>query len=103
MLYMVTTTHPLNRADEIGKVYMERMKKPKAEYVNRVGMWLAPGGKGVKSWTIYEVENGQEVEGYKEIASRHSEYFHIEGFELNIEAVLKPEDALSLIGMDPPA
>lgn len=103
MLYMVTTTYPLNRANEIGKVYMERMKKPKAEHVNRVGMWLAPGGKGVKSWTIYEVENGHEDEGYKEIGSRHSEYFHIEGFEMNIEPVLKPEDALSLIGMAPPA
>jgi len=97
MLYMVTTTYPLKCANEIGKVYMERMKKPKAEHVKRVGMWLAPGGKGVKSWTIYEVENGHEDEGYKEITSRHSEYFHIEGFEINIEAVLKPEDALPLI------
>ena len=99
MIYMVTTTYPLKYASEIGKVYMEKMDKPKAALINRVGLWLNAGEDGVKSWSVYEVEKGRENEGYKEIISRHSPYFSIEGFKLKIEAVLKPEDALPLIGI----
>jgi hypothetical protein len=51
---------------------------------------------------IDELENKHEDEGYKEMISRYSEYFIIEGFEINIEAVLKPEDTLPLVSINPP-
>lgn len=102
MLYMATITFPLKSAVEVGKVFAEVVSK-QLNYVTRVGMWMCYGGDGVKSWFVYESKKGHEEEGLKELTGYFPAYFEIEGFKVEIFPVLKPFDALPLIGITPPA
>ncbi len=66
MLYLATSTFPLNSAVSVGKAYIEAISK-QLNYVNRVGMWMCYGGEGVKTWFVYELTEGHEEEGLKEL------------------------------------
>ncbi|MDW7729783.1 MAG: hypothetical protein SCJ94_07220 [Bacillota bacterium] len=101
MLYMATSSFPLKSTIDAGKVFLEATSK-QMTYVNRVGMWLCYGGDGVKTWFVYEVTKGHEEEGLKELTNYYTAYFSIEGYKVDITPVLKPEDALPLIGLSSP-
>jgi hypothetical protein len=102
MLLMATGTFPLKSAVDAGKVFVESVAKPRP-YVNRVGMWMCYGDDGIKTWAVYEVEKGHEEEGLKTIVNNYIPFFGVEGYKIKIEPVMKPEEALELIGLTPPA
>lgn len=102
MLLMVITSQPLKSTVEVGKVFAASLASPMS-HVNTVGMWLAYGGEGVITYLVVELEKGFEDEGNKEIANILVKYYDIEGYKAQIIPVLKPEEALSMIGMAPPA
>ena len=102
MLYMATSTFPLESAVDAGKVFVEALSK-QLNYVNRVGMWLCYGGEGIRTWSVYELTKGHEDEGIKELVNYYTAYYKIEGYKVEIHSVLKPEDALPLIGIAPPS
>jgi hypothetical protein len=102
MLYMVMTTFPMKSSVDAGKIFVEELANP-LSHVNRVDMWISYGGDGVKTWEIHETEKGYDEEGYLELSNYLAKYRDVEGFKIDILPVLKPEDALSLIGMAPPA
>ena len=102
MLYITTSTFPLKSSLDTGKVFLEAVSK-QLTYVNRVGMWMGYGGEGVKAWFVYETTKGHEEEGFVELTNYYTAYFNIEGYKVDIAPVLKPEDALPLIGLTPPS
>lgn len=101
MLYMAISTFPLKSSVDLGKVFLEAVSK-ELTYVNRLGMWVCYGGEGIKAWFVYEITKGHEEEGFKELTNYYTVYFNIEGYKVDLLPVLKPEEALQLIGLSPP-
>jgi len=102
MLYMVMTTLPMKCSANAGKIFVEELANP-LSHVKRVDMWISYGGDGIKTWEIHETEKGYDKEGYLELANYLAKYRDIEGFKIDILPVLKPEDALPLVGITPPS
>jgi hypothetical protein len=98
---MITQTYPLKSVKEVGRIFVEEVTiSPTPEYINLIGIYVAYGGKGVKAFTLYEVEKGKEDEGYKEIMQRFTPFFPVQGFEIDMDWVLPVQDALPMIGLE---
>lgn len=58
MQFMVVLTWPLSSSTDVGKVSVELLSKPLPEYLKRLGLYVVPGGEGVKEYALYEAERG---------------------------------------------
>lgn len=87
MHIMYTVTYPLKSAKEVVKAFMVAMKNPLPDYITRSHVYNLYGGKGIKAYTIYEIERGHEDEGLMEIAKRMTAYIDIEEFEISTEVL----------------
>ena len=96
MLVMVTGTYPLKSNKKVMEAYMKAYEKPMS-YVNNIGMWGCLGGEGMNYWQVFELEKGHEEEGFMELAKSEVHFHDIEGYKVNIQTVMKPEDVMSLI------
>ncbi len=99
MFFMVTQTYPTKSVAEVGKVGMELLAKAPPPYVKRLGVYIAAGGDGMKTYILYEIEKGQVEEGIKELNKRYVAYFNIEGWKFTVEPLMTVEEALPLIGL----
>ena len=99
MFFMVTQTYPTKSVAEVGKVGMELLAKAPPPYVKRLGVYIAAGGDGMKTYILYEIEKGQVEEGIKELNKRYVAYFNIEGWKFTIEPLMSVEEALPLLGL----
>jgi hypothetical protein len=102
MLYMVIVSQPLKSTIDAGKVFVAALANPMA-HVNTVGMWISYGGDGITNYSIVELEKGYEEEASKALVNYFVQYYDIDGYKVNIIPVLKPEDALEMIGITPPS
>jgi hypothetical protein len=101
MHFMVITSQPLKSSIEAGKVFVKGLENP-MPHVNMVGMWLSYGGEGITNYMVVEMEKGYEDEGIKALGDKLVPYYDIEGYKVNIIPVLKPDEALTMIGLTPP-
>jgi len=99
MLFMLTMTWPTKSSGEVGKVAVENLAKASPPHVKRLGLYLTPGGDGMKAYVLYEIEKGHIDEGFNEVTKRHVPYFSIEGWRYTIEPLLSVEEALPLVGL----
>lgn len=99
MLFMLTMTWPTKSSGEVGKVAVGNLAKASPPHVKRLGLYLTPGGDGMKAYVLYEIEKGHIDEGFKEVTKRHVPYFGIEGWRYTIEPLLSVEEALPLVGL----
>jgi len=99
MFLMITQTYPTKSVAEVGKVGMELLSKAPPPYVKRLGVYIVPGGDGMKTYILYEIEKGQVEEGIKELNKRYVAYFNIEGWKFTVEPLMTVEEALPLIGL----
>jgi len=54
-------------------------------------------------YLVVELEKGYEDEGIKSLGNKLAKYYDVEGYKINIIPVLKPEDALTTVGITPPS
>jgi len=99
MFLMVTQTYPTKSVAAVGKVAMGVLAKALPPYVKRLGPYIAAGGDGIKSYSLYEIEKGQVEEGIKEVNKRLVAFFNIEGWKYTLEPLMTAEEALPLIGL----
>ena len=99
MLFLLTMTWPTKSSGEVGKVAVENLAKASPPHVKRLGLYLTPGGDGMKAYVLYEIEKGHIDEGFKEVTKRHVPYFSVEGWRYTIEPLLSVEEALPLVGL----
>jgi hypothetical protein len=98
---MVTMTYPPDKATEIGKTFMGLPKLP--SFVKLVHVLLtAAGESGIKSYTLYEIENKKAYEGLMAIGNRYVLYNNIDGFRYRLEPLVTAEEALPMLGLTPP-
>jgi len=95
MLVMVTGTFPIKSTKKVVEAHRKSMEKPMS-HANNIGSWTCYGGEGINYWYVYELEKGHEQDGFMEL-NKYEAYFHgIEGYKVNIQFVMKPEDAVAL-------
>jgi len=99
MFFMVTQTYPTKSVAEVGKVGVESLAKAPPPYVKRLGVYIAAGGDGMKTYVLYEIEKGHVEEGIKELNKRMVAYFNIEGWKFTVESLMTPEEALPMLGL----
>jgi hypothetical protein len=99
MLFMVASTWPTKSSVQVGKVAVEIFAKGPPPHVKRLGLYITPGGDGMKAYNLYEVEKGHEDEGYKELMKEFVPFFNIEGYKFTVEPLLSVEEALPLVGL----
>lgn len=102
MLNMVVTSYPLKSTVEAGKVFANSFANPMS-HVNTLGIWVSYGGDGIATYSVVELEKGYEDEGIKSLGNKLAKYYDVEGYKINIIPVLKPEDALTTVGITPPS
>jgi len=102
MLVMVTGTYPLIRSKEVAEAFLKAMEEPMS-YAKSQGMWLAYGGEGANFWMIFELEKGHEKDALRELVKFEFNFYNIEGYKVIFQTVMKPEDAMVLMGMAPPS
>ena len=99
MLFMVTMTYPTKSTVQVGKVAVGMLSKALPPYVKILGIYIAPGGDGIKNYDLYEIEKGHVEEGIKELNKRFVAYFNIEGWKHTIEPLMSAEEALPMLGL----
>lgn len=99
MLFMVTETYPTKSSAEAGKVAVEAYTKALPSYVKTIGLYLALGGDGIKSYALYEIEKGHVDEGYTGLLKVYVPFFNIEGWKFTVEPLLSVKEALPIIGL----
>lgn len=100
MHVMMVATYPLTSIPEAVKLYLEARKRPIPDFMKVIGEYSTYGGKGIKAYSIFEIEEGHVEEGGGEILTRMAPFYSVEGYEIAIEWLALPEDALPTLGVE---
>jgi hypothetical protein len=100
MYVIASTTYPLKSTMDAAKAFIESLKEPLPDFVTRMGVYVCYGGKGIKGLSLYDIKEGKEAEGYKELAKMLTRFYDVEGYQVTLEWVLTAEEALPLIGLE---
>jgi hypothetical protein len=99
MMIMTIATYPMSSMYKTVEVFLDTMKKsPLPDYIETTGMYVRWGGKGLKVYTIYNIQDGKADQGTKDITSFEVGFSAVEGYRLKSEVVLPIEEALAIIG-----
>ncbi len=96
---MAISTYPMASSEEVGKAFLESVKDPHPDYVTRIGLYSLFGGKGIKTYTLYEVAREHADEAMKELVNRQISFGRVQGYEVTLEWVLTAEETLPMIGL----
>ena len=100
MVYVVLKSfYPTHKGEEIGKIYMEMLKKyPPDESVAESLVRSAgrPSEKGSEAMSIYKVKEGQFDKLAKNIMGAMSMYNNIEGFGWTVELWATQEEIMAV-------
>ena len=99
MFFMSVQRWPLSSSEQVGKIAVELLRKPKPDYYKRTGPFVILTAEGVKSYFLYDVEDGHEGEAYKYLTDIYLTYRVVEGYSVVIEPLLTAEDALAMLGL----
>ena len=94
MNYIATNTYPLTSVMDVAKVFADGLDREVPSLLKQTGPYVCWGGDGIKSVTLYEIEDGHEKEGLDLITKIHVPYMKVEGFKIIIEPVYSAQEAL---------
>jgi len=96
MYVMVTATYPLHKYPEVTELFKKGMEDPSLPLSVKLLNIFARADKdcGMKSYSIYEVDNEKFSEGYITIARSREPFWNVEGFKYSVEIVT---DAVSYV------
>ena len=105
VLVMSTSYFPAAKSAEVGKKYLEVLKKYPpdrsiSKIILRVGVRITPDG--MKAFTISEVKEGKFNEFMKLVYEQILLYSDIEGYRSEIEVFMSGTEALPLVGLEMP-
>lgn len=98
MYFMVTTKFSPNKAEDVVKVFTKTEWPEAPKYVKQRFL-LSTLAKDIKSYTLFEVDDGKIKEGLAYINLLLSKYFPVGGIKIRLEPLMTTEDALALYGI----
>ena len=102
---MSTTYFPAGKSAEVGKKYLEVVKKfPVDRSIEKLILPVAvrTTTNGMKAISIAEVKDGKFKEYMKRFYQNILEYFDIEGYTVDFEVFMSGVEALPLVGLEMP-
>jgi len=96
VLFMVTTTYPLNKATEVMETFLKVAETKPPPYLKSRGFYNCYGGKGIKSYNIVEIEDAHIAEGAAELQRRLIPFNSIEGLEITFETLMTVRESIEL-------
>ena len=99
MIFVLTETWPVTSSVEVGKETIKLAGRALPSHMKMLGPFVVLGGDGVKTYTIFEVEQGSADESYSEMMRRLSGLFRIPGYKPTIEVAISTIEALPLVGL----
>ena len=104
VLIMVTSWFPHDKANDVGKKYVELAKKypPTPELGETLATAIKVSKEGIKSIGIAQVVKGKVEEFLAHNTKYMQEYAGIEGYCYEHEILMDVTEALAVIGMKPP-
>ena len=103
MILMATCTYPGKSISAAAKKLIEIVTNdPPPDYIKRT-YYMAFGGKGIKMYAYYDIEEGKEAAGFREISRRAADAMQsVEGYEITYDVVMTLEEAFAAINMQAP-
>jgi len=98
VLFMATFSYPLDKAEEVGRAFIEAEKSPLPAFINRIGPYMTFAGEA-ESHVFFDVEKGHEEEGLAVINRRLMLYSGIVGMKITVQPTLAAAEALVLLGL----
>ena len=99
MIFMLTTTYPGHKEEEVNAIFFKQVGKDLPKHVKK---WMtfatAAGSEGIKGYHIIYVERGKGDEGLIEIGKQMAPYGKIEGFQTKLEPLMGVTDMAKMIG-----
>ena len=105
VLVVATTYFPAEKSTEVGKKYLEVVKKfPTDRSIDKpiVPVAVRTTSKGMKAISVSEVKDGKFKEYMKRFYQNILEYFEIEGYKVDFEVYMSGAEALPLVGLEMP-
>ena len=101
MYIMTTTSYPPDKADEVGRKYLETLEKipPDENLAVQLVHLVNSNENGICSIQILEVKTGKLEEALNRSYRFMIEFRNIVGFRYEIKPLLSVNEALPLIGM----
>jgi hypothetical protein len=102
MILMLRSIYPIDKAAEVTRVFVKSAIKKLPPFLKALGIYLGPSEKGIKAYSIYEVEDEKMADGLRELTKIMAAYSQVQGYKWWIEPVVKSRDAMTLMGVSPP-
>ena len=83
MRMMAVISYPTSSSPEIGQIFAESLGKPMPEYISPAGTYTICENGMMKGHIFYEILEGYEDEGMREVIDRMSEFNSIRGFKFD--------------------
>ena len=88
MFFLVRSIWPSHKQTEALEAFNKMPRTP--AFVKALGTYNRPDIKhGFETYAIFEVEEGKEAEGLQHITQRMAPYNSVEGFEWQVDVVMK--------------
>ena len=100
-MFILGTTHmPPGKAPEVARRFVKAVETPMPPFIKRVMTLVsAAGEQWFKSIAIFEVDDAKVTDGIKEVMKYETQFLDIEGYKYQLEVMLKPEEAITLLGI----
>jgi hypothetical protein len=99
MYFMAVQRWPLSASEQVGKIAVDNLRKPPKDYYKRIGPFTMFTDEGIKSYFLYDVEDGREGDAIKYWADVYMSFKAVEGYSIVFEPLLAVDDALALLGL----
>ncbi|NVM00743.1 MAG: hypothetical protein HWN67_00285 [Candidatus Helarchaeota archaeon] len=104
VLIVTTVLYPHGKAKDVGKKYIEVLKKfpPDRSLAKTVLVAARATKDGIKVIGISDVKKGKYKEALIRLVQSEQEYTDIEGFTYEIETYLDITEAMPIVGLEAP-
>lgn len=101
---IVTSLYPSDKLTEVVNKYFEAMGKypPDEKLATRLVSAVRTTLRGIQNIAVSKVKKGKLEEAISYAGSMMAMFNNIQGFECKIDTFLTVEEALGIIGMNPP-
>jgi hypothetical protein len=98
MVIILNVSFPAESAKKVGECFLN--VSPIPDYMTRRGPYLSSNNMdGVKSLSIFEVDNARLADGLLAVGEYVTAFFDVPGFAYDIDACNEIEEGLKMIGL----
>jgi hypothetical protein len=95
---IVTSWTPNQNWSQLNKLWLKLRDRKLPASMKRIDTYAVPTEEGIRSYTIYEVDDAKVSEAIREIAQRQNIYSETQGYRWKLEIAMKATEIQVLVG-----